>query len=165
MRRDPQVLAEQLRENYTFLYNYLLKVTMNRSLAEDLVQDTMLRAIEKIAGYRGGAKFSSWLISIATRLYMDSLRRYKRERAWREQEQAQALRSLRYEAALRQEDWPEALDALAELNPDHRVPILLKYYYGYSQDEIAAWLDIPPGTVKSRLHNGLHQLRKELNGS
>ncbi|MNH35900.1 RNA polymerase sigma factor SigY [compost metagenome] len=44
------------------------------------------------------------------------------------------------------------------------MPVLLKYYYGYAQEEIAAMLDIPVGTVKSRLHNGLKQLRKELAG-
>jgi RNA polymerase sigma-70 factor (ECF subfamily) len=38
----------------------------------------------------------------------------------------------------------------------------LKYYYGYAYEEIAEWLDIPLGTVKSRLHNGLNRLRKEL---
>jgi RNA polymerase sigma-70 factor (ECF subfamily) len=162
LRKDPQALAELLRQNYMFLYKYMLKVTMNRTLAEDLVQDTMVRAIEKIAAYQGTAKFSTWLIAIATRLYADSLRKRKRERHWQEQERAQALRSLRYEAGSRQADWPEALDALAGLDPGNRVPILLKYYYGYSQDEIADWLDIPAGTVKSRLHNGLKQLRKEL---
>ena len=62
----------------------------------------------------------------------------------------------------RQDDWPDALDALGALNYDIRVPILLKHYYGFDYEEIARWLDIPIGTVKSRLHNGLKQLRKEL---
>ena len=59
-------------------------------------------------------------------------------------------------------DWPEALEALGRLKPDVRTPIVLKHYYGYSQDEIAAMLDIPAGTVKSRIHNGIKQLREEL---
>ncbi|MOA50598.1 RNA polymerase sigma factor SigY [compost metagenome] len=62
------------------------------------------------------------------------------------------------------DEWPEALQALGELKSEWRMPVLLKYYYGYAQEEIAAMLDIPVGTVKSRLHNGLKQLRKELAG-
>ncbi|RUS47328.1 RNA polymerase sigma factor SigY [Cohnella sp. AR92] len=161
VRGDEKALASLLQANYTVLYRYMLKVTMNKSLAEDLVQETMLKAIERIGTFRAKAKFSTWLISIGTRLYMDEMRRKGRERKWRTDEQA--LQAIRFEAAMSQEEWPRALDALADLPPDTRVPILLKYYYGYSYEEIAQWLDIPLGTVKSRLHNGLNRLRKELN--
>lgn len=59
-------------------------------------------------------------------------------------------------------EWPEALQALGQLEERIRMPVLLKYYYGFSQEEIANILDVPTGTVKSRLHTGLKQLRKEL---
>ncbi|GGG09217.1 RNA polymerase sigma factor SigY [Paenibacillus abyssi] len=163
VRNDPESLACLLQHNYTFLYKYMLKVTMNRALAEDLVQETMLKAIENISTFQRKSKFSTWLISIGTRLYLDGMRKQRVERRWQEQEQA--LRSMRFEAAMRQEDWPDALDALARVGYDIRIPILLKYYYGYAYEEIADWLDIPLGTVKSRIHNGLKQLRKELQGN
>ncbi|UVI31326.1 RNA polymerase sigma factor SigY [Paenibacillus spongiae] len=160
VRGDGQALAVLLRDNYTLLYRYMLKVTMNKAMAEDLVQETMLKAIERIGSFQLRSKFSTWLISIGTRLYMDEMRKKKRERNWQNTEQA--MQSIRFDAAMRQDEWPEALDALADMPYDIRVPILLKYYYGYAYEEIAKWLDIPVGTVKSRLHNGLKHLRKEL---
>ena len=160
VRGDNHALASLLRDNYSVLYRYLLKITMNKTMAEDLAQDTMLRAIERIRTFGHKSKFSTWLISIATRLYMDEMRKKQRERKWQTEEQA--MFALRFDAATRQDDWPDALDALGALNYDIRVPILLKHYYGFDYEEIARWLDIPIGTVKSRLHNGLKQLRKEL---
>lgn len=157
---DHHALATLLRDNYTILYRYLIKITMNKTMAEDLAQDTMLRAIERIRMFGHKSKFSTWLISIATRLYMDEMRKKQRERKWQTDEKA--MLALRFDAATRQDDWPDALDALGTLNYEFRVPILLKHYYGFDYEEIARWLDIPVGTVKSRLHNGLKQLRKEL---
>ncbi|CAM3913588.1 RNA polymerase sigma factor SigY [Cohnella lubricantis] len=160
VRGDERALAELLQNNYAMLYRYMLKVTMHKAMAEDLVQETMLRAIERISTFKAKSKFSTWLISIATRLYMDEMRRQGRERKWQTAEQA--LQAIRFETSMQQAEWPHALDALAEMPYDVRVPILLKYYYGYAYEEIAQWLDIPLGTVKSRLHNGLSHLRKEL---
>ncbi|BBH24676.1 RNA polymerase sigma factor SigY [Paenibacillus baekrokdamisoli] len=160
IRGDNHALATLLRDNYAVLYRYLLKVTMNKGMAEDLAQDTMLRAMERIKTFGQKSKFSTWLISIATRLYMDEMRKVQREKKWQAQEQA--MHAIRFDAAMRQEEWPDALDALEALPYGVRVPILLKHYYGFEYEEIAKWLDIPIGTVKSRLHNGLKQLRKEL---
>ncbi|CAH1205129.1 RNA polymerase sigma factor SigY [Paenibacillus plantiphilus] len=161
IRGDEQALARLLRDHYAMLYRYLLKVTMNKSMTEDLVQDTMLRAIERIHTFQRKSKFSTWLISIGTRLYIDEMRKKKRERQWQNDEQA--LQAIRFDAAMSNTEWHDALDALGKLSYDIRLPILLKYYYGYAYEEIAQWLNIPIGTVKSRLHNGLKQLRKELN--
>lgn len=60
-------------------------------------------------------------------------------------------------------EWSEVLDALSRLSSAHRMAVLLKHYYGYSYDEIGEMLEIPSGTVKSRVAAGLVQLRKELN--
>ncbi|MBD2870910.1 RNA polymerase sigma factor SigY [Paenibacillus arenilitoris] len=160
VRGDSRALSELLREHYSFLYQYALKMTMNKMQAEDITQETMLRAIEKISGFQGRAKFSTWLLSIASRLFADRIRRKEREKAWLREEQS--LRAIRYETLHKMDEWPEALQALGELSGEIRMPVLLKYYYGYAQEEIAAMLDVPVGTVKSRLHNGLKQLRKEL---
>ncbi|PZD95688.1 RNA polymerase sigma factor SigY [Paenibacillus sambharensis] len=166
-RTDNKALAALLQQHYPFLYKYMLKITMDRNLAEDLVQDTMLQAIENISAYEGRSKFSTWLIAIGTRLYMDAMRRKVRERKHQEAERLQALRSMKFMSAAAGGSWPEAMEALAELDYDIRVPIMLKHYYGYTVDEIAEWMNIPAGTVKSRMHNGLKKLRKELsaNGS
>lgn len=160
VRGDSRALSELLRQNYSFLYQYALKVTMNKTRAEDVTQETMLKAIEKIATFQNKAKFSTWLITIASRLVVDRIRRNELEKHWVQEEQS--LRSIRYTTLQRGDEWPEALQALGDLSSDTRIPVLLKYYYGYSQEEISSMLDIPVGTVKSRLHNGLKQLRKEL---
>ncbi|MDQ0115633.1 RNA polymerase sigma factor SigY [Paenibacillus harenae] len=159
-RGDSRALSELLQQHYSFLYQYALKLTMNRSYAEDVTQETMLRAIEKIGAFQGKAKFSTWLITIASRIYVDRIRSKERERRWVQEEQT--LRAIRYETQTVMGDWPEALDAIGRMPGDIRMAVLLKYYYGYAQEEISSMLDLPVGTVKSRLHNGLKQLRKEL---
>ncbi|OMF34724.1 RNA polymerase sigma factor SigY [Paenibacillus sp. FSL H8-0548] len=160
VRGNSSALSELLRLHYAFLYQYVLKVTMNKSRAEDVTQETMLKAIEKIATFQGKAKFSTWLITIASRLVVDNIRRSELEKHWLQEQQL--LRAIRFDTLHQGEEWPEALEALGQLSSDVRIPILLKYYYGYAQEEISSMLDIPVGTVKSRLHNGLKQLRKEL---
>jgi RNA polymerase sigma-70 factor (ECF subfamily) len=69
---------------------------------------------------------------------------------------------MRWHAAQQNEEWSEAIDTLAQLPQEVRVPIILKHYYGYAYEEIAEMMDLPAGTVKSRIHNGLKQIRKEM---
>ncbi|MFE4714083.1 MULTISPECIES: RNA polymerase sigma factor SigY [unclassified Paenibacillus] len=157
---DVSSLAGLLREHYTFLYKYLIKVTMDPSQAEEISQDTMVRCMEKIRTYNGSSSFSSWLITIATRLYIDRKRRWKREERWKRQEQG--IRSIRWQFESKDEEWSDVLDALSRLPSAQRIAVLLKHYYGYSYEEIGEILQIPAGTAKSRVAYGLNQLRKEL---
>jgi len=153
-------LAELLRQNYSYLYHYSLKVTMDKNRAEDVAQDTVVKAIEKIAAFQGSAKFSTWLITIASRLIIDRARKEAREQKWLKEEKL--YHAIRYDTLRAMQDWPDVLQA-ACLLPEHvRMPVLLKYYYQYTQQEIASMLDIPEGTVKSRIYYGIAQLRKEL---
>ena len=153
-------LAELLRQNYSFLYHYALKITMDKNRAEDIAQDTALKAIEKIAAFNGNARFSTWLITIASRLMIDRARKEAREQKWLKEEKL--YHTIRYDTLRAMQDWPDVLQA-ACLLPEHvRMPVLLKYYYQYTQQEISTILDIPEGTVKSRIHYGISQLRKEL---
>ncbi|WP_449620478.1 RNA polymerase sigma factor SigY [Robertmurraya sp. Marseille-Q9965] len=158
-RGEPKALAELFRQNYTFLLRYLIKATMNKAMAEDLAQETMAKCLEKIHLYDEISKFSSWLIAIATNLYMDQLRRNKREKNW---EREQGIRNLKWQMENRNEEWNDVLSALSQLRDDVRIPIVLKHYYGYSYDEIGSMMKISPGTVKSRIHNGILEMRKEL---
>ncbi|WP_028560317.1 RNA polymerase sigma factor SigY [Paenibacillus pinihumi] len=157
---DRLALSMLLRNNYPFLVRYLMKITMHPQLAEDLTQETMMKAMEKIRLYNGSSKFSSWLITIGTNLYMDVLRKQKREQAWHQEEQA--LRKMKWQVESQGDEWPELLDALARINEGIRIPIIMKHYYGYSYDEIGRVMGIPSGTVKSRVSNGLKELRREL---
>ena len=88
---DQDAFAKLFQIHYSFLYKYVLKMTLNQQTAEDLVQDTMLKGYDNIKQYNGQSKFSTWLITIATRLYLDQQRRKKREWFW----QKMSLKSYR----------------------------------------------------------------------
>ncbi len=160
-RGDSKAFAFLFKEHYPFLVKYLIKVTMNSDLAEDLAQDTMIKCIEKIKLYNGKAKFSSWLISIATNQYIDTIRKNKRESNWKLQEQS--VRKMKWDFDSRNEDWNDVMSSLGRLTDEIRIPIVLKHYYGYTYEEIGKMLNIATGTVKSRIHNGIQVIRKELN--
>lgn len=159
-RGDSAALAQLLRQHYAFLLKYMTKITFQPVLAEDLTQEAMMRCIEKIRLYNFSSKFSSWLITIGTNLYMDHKRKVKRERDWQDREQS--LRQIKWRAQQTGEEWSDMLDALGNLADDVRIPIILKHYYGYAYEEIADMMHIAVGTVKSRVHNGIKSLRKEL---
>ena len=149
------------QRNYSFLYKYLLKLTLDEEMSRDIAQDTMLKCYTKISSYKGNSKFSTWMISIATRLYWDQIRRNKRERRWLEETKHVLSRKLSWESSVKGMEWSEIFTDFNQLDPASRVPILLHYYYGYTHEEIGAMLHIKPGTVKSRIHYGLKKLRKE----
>lgn len=157
-RGDTHALTLLLHRYYPFLRNYMLKLTMNPVLTEDLVQDTMLRCMEKLHLYNGRSRFSSWLITIGTNLYMDMLRRNKVERRWQEE----AARAMKFQMGVDRHEWSETLEQLSLLSPDQRAAILLKHYYGYTYTEIAEMLNCSEGTVKSRIHYAMNHMRKEL---
>lgn len=159
---DKTALSQLLLQHYAFVYKYLLKITLNPPMAEDITQETMIRCIEKIKLYNGTSKFSSWLVTIATHLFIDQGRRRKREKHWQEQEQQQSLRQMQWQAGHQHEAWPDVLNALAELPQESRIPVILKHYYSYTYEEIGQILSIAEGTAKSRVHHALKQLRKEL---
>lgn len=160
-RGDNEALASLLEAQYPFLYRYLLKITLNPHLAEDLAQETMVRCIARLGSYKADrSKFSSWLMTIGSRLYIDELRKRRREVPGTPDEQGTRL--LAWQAATRGDDWPDVLDALGRLSSEMRTSVVLKHYYGYSQNEIAEMTGVSSGTVKSRIHNGMRLLRKEL---
>ncbi|GAK08891.1 sigma-70 family RNA polymerase sigma factor [Geomicrobium sp. JCM 19038] len=155
---DEAALARVLLHEYDFVFHYLLKLTLHPSMAEDLTQDTMVKAIERFAQYNAKkAKLSTWLIQIGTNLWRDELRKEKRK------QQYQSLQQLEWE--MRHEpttEWIAVIAELEKLKPEERIPVILKHYYGYGYDEIASIIGAPSGTVKSRLHSGMNRLRKEL---
>jgi RNA polymerase sigma-70 factor, ECF subfamily len=157
---DHKAFAVLFKENYPFLVKYLVKVTMNRDLAEELAQDTMAKCVEKIHLYNSKSKFSSWLMTIATNRFIDLQRKWKKERDWQQEEIN--LRKMKWDMQSRNEEWNDLLEAMSKLSEEVRLPIVLKHYYGFSYEEIAGMVKLPEGTVKSRIHHGINSLRKEL---
>jgi len=158
---DQEALAQLLYSNYEIVFKYLIKFTFNVSVAEELVQETMIKAIEKIIMFNPErAKFSTWLISIAQNIYIDTLRRKKREQKYVHEDIT--IDDLTDHQYVQDNSINSAIEALSHLSEDIRLPIILKHYYGFTLEEIAMKMLIPLGTVKSRIHNGLATVRKEL---
>lgn len=160
-RGNDEAFAQLFQANYTFLYHYLIKLCLQRELAEDLVQETMLKAYVHIFQFKGDAKFSTWLISIASRLYIDYERKQKRERSQMEKIKLEEKRKLKWNVTSNGFEWTEHMDVLTELPARLRAPLLLRHYYGYTFSEIASILKVKEGTVKSRVHYALKRIRKE----
>ncbi|QHA91114.1 RNA polymerase sigma factor SigY [Bacillus sp. N1-1] len=159
---DDHAFTQLFQCYYAFLYKYLLKLTLNEETSVDLAQETMMKCYVKLSSYKGDGKFSTWMISIASRLYIDMLRKEKREKKWVDEEKRTLSRKLAWDSSTKGMNWSDLFTDFNTLDSTLRVPILLRHYYGYSYDEIGKMLGIRTGTVKSRVHTGLRKLRKEL---
>ncbi|SCG82922.1 RNA polymerase sigma factor sigW Sigma-W factor [Proteiniborus sp. DW1] len=156
-------LAQLLHESYTTVYKYLLKLTLNEHEAQDITQDAMVKAIEKINSYNyEQSSFSTWLITIARNTFIDSTRKRKRFEKYKAESKIES----HYKAQLLSlDDYlqnDELISYIRRLSPKLKAPIILKYGYDFSYKEIARYLRIPIGTVKSRISNGIKAMRKEL---
>jgi RNA polymerase sigma-70 factor, ECF subfamily len=157
-----EAFTKLFQQNYRFLYKYLIKLTLHPDLTEDLIQETMLKAYVNLHNFKGEAKFSTWLISIASRLFIDQKRKEKRDKKRYEKIRTDVKQKIKWNVMINGQEWSNYLDLFAELEPDVRTPILLRHYYGFTYQEIATMLHLKEGTVKSRVHIGLKRIRKEL---
>jgi RNA polymerase sigma-70 factor (ECF subfamily) len=139
--------------------------------ARDVVQEAFLRAYRGLRGFKGQAKFSSWLYRIALNLCRDWMRRERRaplvqvpegvdpiEMASAHAEPSESVEDL----VARREMSAAVARAMAELPEEQRTAILLKEYHGLTFQEIADQLECPLSTVKTRLYQGLSVLRRRL---
>jgi RNA polymerase sigma-70 factor, ECF subfamily len=138
--------------------------------ARDVCQETFLRAFRALPGFRGQAKFSSWLYRIALNLCRDWIRRERRIGFVQQPEDvdltdlaAAAEPSETIEDLVSRNDQVRAVErAMALLPEDQRTAIVLKEYHGLTFQEIADLMGCPLSTVKTRLYQGLTVLRREL---
>jgi RNA polymerase sigma-70 factor (ECF subfamily) len=173
---DPATFAEQAMPYMSSLYAAAMRMTRNPSDAEDLVQETYLRAYRGFSGFREGTNLKAWLYKILTNTYINQYRAKKRRpeqvdldetedfylyRRLGGLEAADALRSPESEVLDQIPDATvkEALEALPE---QFRMAVILADIEGFSYKEIAEILDVPIGTVMSRIHRGRKALQKSL---
>ena len=154
------------------LYPAALRMTRNPCDAEDLVQETMARAYVGMRNFTPGTNVRAWLYRILTNTFINSCRKRSREPAQTlraEFEQlldardglGQPVRSAESEALDRAGE-SEVMQALMELPEGFRAAIYLADVEGYPYRDVAEILEIPIGTVMSRLHRGRGKLRKKL---
>jgi len=139
--------------------------------ARDVVQEAFLRAYRGLRGFKGQAKFSSWLYRITLNLCRDWMRRERRTPVVQVSEgtdpmdlaDAHAVPSESVEELVARREMSAAVArAMAELPEEQRTAIMLKEYQGLTFQEIADLLDCPLSTVKTRLYQGLSVLRRRL---
>jgi len=156
-----EALNELFKSVQEPLFRYLVSIVKEQQLAEDILQEVFIRIYRKLRWLREPEAFRAWCYQIATR---EAFRYLKRERLWTDQVRDEAV--LNVVPAGEPVYAPELVERLpemvGELSPASRAVIVLYYLHEMSLGETAAVLEIPVGTVKSRLAYGLESLRKEL---
>lgn len=168
---DRSEFVSEAMQHAESLYSTALRMTRNKSDAEDLVQETYLRAYRGFAGYEEGTNLRAWLFRILTNTFINSYRAKQRrplETDLAEVEDLYLYRRLPTISIGAEEElmtlFPAAeVRAAIEVLPENfLLPILLSDVEGFSYKEISDILDIPMGTVMSRLHRGRKALQEAL---
>ncbi|RCX07342.1 RNA polymerase sigma-70 factor (ECF subfamily) [Anaerobacterium chartisolvens] len=153
------------------LYKFCYHLSQNKLDADDLFQDTWVRTMQSIASCDEERAFSNWLLSIALNAYRD---RYRKTKRWlnkltdffSNEEKEAALHNAPSHAppsdeqAVDNELREHLVHCINLLDDTFRIPVILFYFKQMRYEDIAEILDIPVGTVKSRLNSGKSKLRK-----
>jgi RNA polymerase sigma-70 factor, ECF subfamily len=157
----------QLVESYSRpVYNLTYRMLGNPQEAEDAAQETFLRAYSRLGQYDSGHKFSTWLFSIANHYCIDRLR--KRRTVQISIDDNPVLENLEDEdplpetSALTREQSAEVQRLLAQLDPDYRTPLVLRYWEDLSYEEIAETMNVTVPAVKSRLFRARQRMAELL---
>ncbi len=155
-----------------FLYNYALRMTYNRDDAQDLVQETYLKAFRFWESYEKGTNIRAWLFRIMKNAYINRYRKEKKEPETVEYQEVENFYNVIRSSTSENTDLQEAVfsnlmeddvaNAIAALPEDFRTVIILCDIEELTYEEVAAFVDCPIGTVRSRLHRGRKLLRAQL---
>jgi RNA polymerase sigma-70 factor (ECF subfamily) len=173
---DQATFADQAMQFMPSLYSAALRMTRNPADAEDLVQESYLKAYRGFGGFQEGTNLKAWLYKILTNTFINSYRSKKRRPEQTEIEDVEDLYLYRRlgglegatagrsaeEEVLDLFTESEIKDAIEALPEQFRIAVLLADVEGFSYKEIADILDVPIGTVMSRLHRGRKALQKTL---
>jgi RNA polymerase sigma-70 factor, ECF subfamily len=158
------------------VFALLYRMVRDRELAEDLAQETFVKALNAIESYRPEFKFSSWIFKIANNAAIDHLRRRELDTLSLDgsphAETPEAMQATALQIGARQESPLDAVEArelggaiesaIGRLRPEYRSCILLRHVEGRAYEEIAEILDLPLGTVKTYIHRARNELRLAL---
>ena len=169
-RQDPGLLDSLIEQYQHRLLRYLLFLTNNRDVAEDLFQETWIRVLLRGAQYNGKARFDTWLFTIARNLVIDLARKRTVLSLDEIAENADTDRPLEwpandpspFEQFATAEDRAQVGTALLRLEPHAREVLLLRFYEELSLEEIAGVTGAPLSTIKSRLYRGIAALKPVL---
>ncbi len=161
---DAQALSELYRRHADAIFRYVFYRVGDRSVAEDLVGDVFVRALEGLPSYQDtGSPFEAWLYRIAHARVVDHYRRQKVRRAAPLDEKLAADEGTDPDRlAAHQDDLRRVWEALALLTDEQQQVISLRFIAGYSTVEVAQALGKTEGAVKALQHRGLASLRRLL---
>ena len=159
---DAGAATELITRHERRVYAVCLRVLGNPDDAADAAQDALLAMIRKLDGFRGEAAFTTWLYRVAMNVCYDHLRRAKRRPVLRRDDDAPAPEPALDDHADAVAGAHDIAAALEQVPEDFRVAIVLADVHDLPYDEIAKVLDLPVGTVKSRVHRGRIALAKAL---
>ncbi|MFU8859310.1 MAG: sigma-70 family RNA polymerase sigma factor [Cyclonatronaceae bacterium] len=178
----PELTSEEIKKQQDFedemlphldaIYNFALRLTTDPNDAEDLVQDTIVKAFRFFNSYEKGTNAKAWLFRILKNSYINNYRKKSKqphqvdydeistfyETVRSEQSNTTDMEDLMY-GQLLDDDVTRALERIPE---DFRTVVLLCDVEGFTYEEIANMLDVPIGTIRSRLHRGRNLLRAQL---
>ena len=154
------------------IFSLIYRMVRDRELAEDLAQETFVRAFNSIAKYNSSKKFSSWIFRIAHNHTIDYLRKGKLDtisihgtssgKEGGSEFSITTTDESPYEFAERRELGGQIEVAIGQLREEYRMAILLFHVEGYSYAEIAETMDIPLGTAKTYLHRARKEMKEHL---
>ena len=167
---------ELIRRYERPVFALLFRMVRDRELAEDLAQETFIKALNAIESYRPEFKFSSWIFKIANNAAIDHLRRRELDTLSLDgsphAETPEAMQATALQIGGRQESPLDAVEArelggmieqaIGQLRPEYRSCILLRHVEGRAYEEIAEILNLPLGTVKTYIHRARNELRQAL---
>ncbi len=157
---DPEAFRRLVEIQHERVYRTAYALTGQREAAQEVVQETFLRAWRGLGRFRGEASLATWLIRLAIAAGTDELRRQRRHALLRQV--LVPLPFARRDPTTLVDQRDELDQALARLSPKARQVVALRFGLDLSLKEIADTLGCPEGTVKSRLHTALAQLREQL---
>jgi RNA polymerase sigma-70 factor (ECF subfamily) len=163
---DRLAAAEFIKAHQASLYAYMLRMSGRPEVAEDIVQDAFVRALTNLHRFDFKFRFSTWLFTIAKRLYVNAMQKHKPAYdtdvvgAAQGAGAAPEARTVDGEVSVNAK---AALDfALAQLSEDQREIVVLFHQLDWPIAQIAEHMDMPEGTIKSHLHRGRQRMRAAL---
>lgn len=156
------MIDEYIRQYGRRLYGLCMTLCKNTFDADDLYQDTWLKVVKSIDHYDCSREFEPWLIRICVNTYRNRLRRIARSPLLSFSDTEEKDRVLASVAAPEKRDYLPLYEAVDALPDKLRVTVILFYFRDMDLASVANILQIPAGTVKSRLHKAREMLRKKL---
>ena len=171
-RRKQEAFNEEMLPHLDAMYNFALRLTYDATDAEDLVQESLVKAYRFFHSYEKGTNARAWLFRILRNSFINNYRKQSRQPQQIDYDEVSSFyETIRSEQSdttdMEDKMYREMMDdevseALARLPEDFRTVVMLCDVENFTYEEIANMLDVPIGTIRSRLHRGRNLLRSQI---